>query len=137
MTLDLESDEELEDNPNQSDLIELAAQMLYGLTYYSCYVFANLSIIQIASISSPDIPGEAMMNLFQVRRHTHIQDNLKHHHTDCTYVDICFSHTLFIEHPKCQLQQLTCCFVPRHYSFKIHPMAYNSKSSVTPGAQSR
>uniref|UniRef100_A0A2K6UNA9 Casein kinase II subunit beta n=1 Tax=Saimiri boliviensis boliviensis TaxID=39432 RepID=A0A2K6UNA9_SAIBB len=139
MILDLEPDEELQDNPNQSDLIEQGAEMLYGLIH-SRYILTNRGIAQMlekyqqgdfgycprvycenqpmlpAGLSG--LPGEAM--------------SPRYHHTDGTCFGTGFPHMLFMVHPEYRPKRPANQFVPMLYGFEIHLMLQAASNFKSP-----
>ncbi|KAM5299508.1 casein kinase II subunit beta-like [Ctenodactylus gundi] len=122
MILHLEPNEELQHNPNQSNLIEQAAKMLYRLIHTS-YMLTNQGITQMLEkyqqgdfgyfpcvycenqpmlpIGLLDILGEAMVKFYCPKcMDMYTPKSLRHHHTDGPCFGTGFPHMFFKVHPE-------------------------------------
>jgi casein kinase II subunit beta len=147
MVLDLEpADDDDHDDPNHADMVEQAAELLYGLVH-ARYVLTNRGISQMVEkyqngefghcsryycdnqlllpVGLSDLPAEAMVKLYCPKcQEIYNPKSSRHQHIDGAFFGTSFPHMLFMVHPELRPPRTIAQYTPRLYGFKLHPLAH-------------
>mmetsp|Transcript_18672 Transcript_18672/g.33898 ORF Transcript_18672/g.33898 Transcript_18672/m.33898 type:complete len:313 (-) Transcript_18672:879-1817(-) len=159
LILDQEPAEDVMLTDQEHELLESAAEMLYGLIH-ARYILTARGLATMLDkymesefgccprvlcegqaclpVGSSDIPGQTTVKIFCPKCEECYTPRSEYQcDIDGAYFGTTFPHLLLLTYPACRPPKAVDRYIPRIFGFKLHPTAFKSREIATPRSSSR